>query len=276
MTDDNKFNQELLDKIKEAKLAPTPRWHFLLKDYLVWAIGVLSLLIGGLAFSVIIYMLRYSDWDVHNEIGESFSEFVIFSLPYFWLILLAFFVFLVYYNIEHTKSGYRYSVPFILLVNVSMSVFLGLLFFELGAGQELDRIMGENVPFYQNVMNQRMGFWMQPNAGRLTGIVMSKENDDNFTLLDFDQSQWQVNVADVETDPGEMIVVGGPVRVFGKKATSSNNFSAKRVLPVRPPGSGLYKKHKDNHFIEKDGHLERKEVKKSIQNIDLDRDEIQK
>ncbi|MBU4216747.1 hypothetical protein L6270_02905 [Candidatus Parcubacteria bacterium] len=248
MTNDNKFDQELLDKIKSDKLAPTPKWHFLLKDYLVWAVGVLSLLIGGLAFSVIIYMLRFSDWNVYKQIGESFLSFILISLPYFWLALLAFFIFLVYYNIEHTKNGYRYSVPIVLLANVVISLFLGLLFFKAGVGQEFDRILGESMPFYPNLMNQNINFWMQPDAGRLTGIVISKDVENNFILLDFNQNQWNVDVSNVELGPMEMFMLGGPIRVFGVKASSSGNFVAQMILPVPPPGGGLYKRHRDIHF----------------------------
>ena len=54
------FDQKLVAKIKQANIAPKPRWHFLLKNSVIWAAGTLSLLIGAGAASVMIYLFKYN------------------------------------------------------------------------------------------------------------------------------------------------------------------------------------------------------------------------
>jgi len=42
--EDKNFNDNVLHKIKEEKISPKPRWQFLLKNILMWGLGVVSLI----------------------------------------------------------------------------------------------------------------------------------------------------------------------------------------------------------------------------------------
>ena len=81
---ENNIPNQVLEKIKNIR--PTPRWQFLLRDYSVWILGAVSLALGSLSFSVVLFMLANNDWDIYSEISNSFFKFLLITLPYFWLV----------------------------------------------------------------------------------------------------------------------------------------------------------------------------------------------
>jgi len=62
---------EVLEKIQQEKIKPKPKWEFTLKNIILGAVFSLSVIIGSLISSVLIYMLVNSDWDLHHYIGHS-------------------------------------------------------------------------------------------------------------------------------------------------------------------------------------------------------------
>lgn len=234
MPEDKNFDQEILKKIKEEKITPKPKWQFLLKEYTVWGVGVFSLLIGALAFSVIIYMFINNDWGIYHEMDKSFLDFIVLTLPYFWLIFLGLFILLLNYNVRHTKKGYRYSLPIILMSSVTLSAALGVLFFEMGIGRGIDDILGERMPLYGKVINPSIDFWSQPEQGRLAGMVV-EVFDDNIRIYDLQRHKWNVDSKDAEIMPMVEIRIGRPLRMTGNIIEDSN-FKADKIFPAEGPG----------------------------------------
>ena len=234
------FENKLLAKIKDCKICPKPRWQFLLKNYIVWLSGILSLLIGSAAISVMIYLFKFNDWNIYEQTEKSFLEFFILTLPYFWLIFMALFVFIISYNFKHTKKGYRYSSFILAGISVILSIVLGSLFFVAGVGEKLDDILGRQMPFYDQVINRHIDFWSRPDEGRLSGIVIEKSDDYSFILIDRGEETWLVDTSFAKPYPREMIEVGQPIRTIGKTA-EDNNFSADLILPVNA-GRGFFRR----------------------------------
>jgi heme/copper-type cytochrome/quinol oxidase subunit 2 len=228
----DQFEEKLIAKIKNEKLSPKPRWQFLLKDYVVWISGALALIIGAVAVSVMIYLLKYNDWDIYSQTKKSFWEFFILTLPYFWFIFLGIFIFIVYYNFKHTENGYRY--PRILLVGASilLSVLLGTVFFTAGIGEKLDDILGRQAPFYDRVFNPHIDFWSQPAEGRLSGMVIFQNNQTEFLLVDRDEDEWLIEVENAKSPSNEKIIVGQPINLLGEEI-GQNVFKVDEILPVR-------------------------------------------
>lgn len=237
---EDKFDQELISTIKEKHLTPKPRWQFLLKNYVIWSACALSLVIGSLAVSVIIYLVRYNDWDLYDELNGSFWQFALLTLPYFWLIILVLFVFIIYYNIKHTKKGYRYSVILTITTSIIISIMGGGLFFRIGFGQYIDDILGERSPFYQGVFNRQINLWDQPENGHLMGLVSETKNNE-FVLIDIHNQQWIIKLSETVKLPPTGITVGQPIRIIGQ-ILPNHTFSAQRFLPVGP-GRGIFKRH---------------------------------
>lgn len=234
------FNHKLLDKIRGAHIKPRPKWQFLLKDYVVWGFGVAALLIGGAALAVIIYLVRFDDWSVYSQIGDSFFEFALLTLPYFWLVLFALFVAAVNYNIKHTKRGYKYSLPSVVSVSLVLTLFSGLLFSWAGLGRAIDNTLGERAPFYTQIFNRGFYYWSNPAEGRLVGIPVVAAAENEFIFIDNNNKEWTVTAADL---PGNFeFKPGPPLRLLGEQ-TGENTFRADKVLPLGPGRGFLRRPH---------------------------------
>lgn len=232
--ENNIFNQEILEKLKEIK--PRARWHFLLKNYAIWISGILALLIGALSVSVILYLGSYNDFAIRQDINKSLGEMLLLTLPYFWLIFLGLFVFILYYNLKHTKTGYRYSIGLIITVAVIASIFLGGVFFAAGLGEDLDEILGQRAPLYGEMFNPRVDFWSNPEEGRLIGIVSSQVDNNSFILIDKNQHEWTVQIKG--DDFIATSLSGKPLRLIGQKK-SDDTFEVFKILPMMP-GHGFF------------------------------------
>lgn len=232
MTLNNKFDRELLGKIKEKQLTPMPKWQFLLKNYVVWGAGLISLLIGAAAISVVIYISRYNDWGIYKQIGDSAAGFILLTMPYFWLIFLTLFIFIMYYNIKHTDKGYRYPVPAILTGAIAATVLLGVLFYGAGLGQAIDDVLGQKAPFYDRMINPRINYWSRPGEGRLTGLIISRPNENEIVLVDRSRREWKVFIKSDKLESGVDIQAGKPICLLGRKI-SKNEFKAEQILQMR-------------------------------------------
>ncbi len=234
----DKFEQSLLKKIKNRKIAPKPKWIFVLKNCVVWSFSFIFFIISSVAFSVIIYFLRYNDWGIYDQISSGLLEFILLTLPYFWLFFLAASIFIIYYNIKHTKKGYRYSLLIIITAAVAVSAIFGVLFFYAGFGSALDDVFGEKAPFYDRIFNRQIYFWSQPENGRMTGIVISAQNQDSFILFDLNKNEWIIDAKNALIMPRVNINISEPIRIIGKKL-SEKEFRAERILPVMS-GRGFF------------------------------------
>jgi hypothetical protein len=237
---DNKLGQSILEKIKEEKLAPKARWKFLFKDYTIWGFGFLSLLIGSFSVAVILYMLSFNDWGIHKELEQSLLSYIIISLPYFWLVFLGLFILVVYYNFKNTKHGYRYSLPLIIGVSVLTSVLLGGFFFTIGMGEAIDDVLSRQTPFYENIINHRVGMWRSPNDGRIAGMVVDMVGDKLLVIFAMDQNTWQVDISNARTMTAEQPSIGKPIKAIGE-VIGEYEFKA-RVITLVGPGKEFFKR----------------------------------
>lgn len=227
-----------MDKIKEKKVRPKARWRFLLKNYVIWSLGVLALLSGGLAFSLVIYLMWHQDWGIYQEITDSFWKFALLAMPYFWIIILVLFITAVNYNFKHTKKGYRYPLALIVALSVVASSVLGAIFFRAGAGRAIDDYLGERAPFYTEIFNRRPRLWVQPEDGRLAGLIISREAEEAYNLIDRERREWLI----IEVE--EPVEIGRPVRIVGEQ-TGPNIFRAETVMPFGP-GRGIFMRCPDH------------------------------
>lgn len=225
------FENKLLAKIKEEKISPKPRWQFLLKNYVVWSVGLISLIIGAIAVSVMIYLFKFNDWEIYEQTRKTFLEFFILTLPYYWFVFLGFFIFIVYYNFKHTKKGYRYSSLLLVAASILLSIILGAIFYAAGIGEKLDNILGSRAPFYDQIINRHVNFWSQPAEGRLSGLVLGVVEGGNFILIDRGQEEWLVSTENSKLYPGAIIIIGQPIRLLGEEI-DNHTFRADKILPV--------------------------------------------
>ncbi|MFA5024640.1 MAG: hypothetical protein WC523_06860 [Patescibacteria group bacterium] len=240
------WEQKILAKIKTDKLTPKPRWQFLLKNYVVWIFGAAALLIGAAAISVMIYLFIYNDWNLYEQTHKSFMEFFLLTLPYFWIIFLGLFIFIIYYNLKHTKRGYRYPLYLVILAPVAASLILGFSLYYLGVGEQIDDVLGRQAPFYDRFINRHVGFWSDPDEGRLIGLVVSPLDNNKFILVDRSGEEWLVSISRLPDRAASLVILGQPVKLLGQRETAAE-FEADRILPMTPPGHGFFDRF-DSHF----------------------------
>lgn len=246
MIEDDKFDSAILETIKEKKIEPKAKWTFLLKDYVVWALGLLSLLLGSVAVSVIIYMISNNDWDIYTELSGSLAEFILLTIPYFWIVFLLIFLFVINYNIKHTKKGYKFSLPLIFSASIFISVLLGALFFYAGLGRAIDDVLGENVSFYDTIINPRVRMWNNPKAGRLIGVIIEKVSDNEFYLHDMREERWLINTVNVERPLDAELDCGCPVKLIGKMG-KDRYFTVDQIFVHNGPGRGMFMDYPEKH-----------------------------
>jgi hypothetical protein len=232
---DKNVSQNVLQKIRDERIAPKPRWEFLLKDSAVWTAGIASLVIGGLATSVMIHTIRYDSWDALGRSGDTLLETVLFALPAFWILALAAFVAVAHYNFKHTKHGYRHRIPTIVLASVAVSAVLGIVFYDAGAGRAIDRALSDRVPPPMLfIMNPRARLWMRPDKGMIAGTVIEISDSSSLRLLDFREHVWLVHASGTTPEQIVEIQPASRIRCLGRRI-NPDVFEAVHIMPLDPP-----------------------------------------
>ena len=230
MEDENKkLSVKVLKKIKNEKIKPKSRWEFLFKDYFIWFLGILFLIIGAFVFAVIFYIFDDNDWALHKHLGYSSVGFFFDTLPYVWIAIFVIFVIAARYNFRHTKKGYKYNVPLIVVGVVLFSALLGFVLHNIGMGQIIDEKLLEK-EFYGKFVNKKKIIWSCPEKGVLSGKIISVEEDGNFKLVDFDKNEWMVVGGDAIVNPRTDIEKYTMVKVVGE-VLKENHFKAKIIAP---------------------------------------------
>jgi hypothetical protein len=225
-----KLSEGIVGKIKQDNIAPAPRWHFLLKSYVFWGLLVISILLGSLSFSVIAHLVAIGDFDIFLYLQKNIMTSVVMLLPYFWLMSLAIFALVAYYNWKHTRLGYRFKRRWIFISSVVISTTLGSIFYAFGMGNAIDRIMVRALPFYDlSKHSARNELWLQPENGLIMGKIVSVDDATNqITIQDVQGNNWNIDENEILPMIGEPIRKGKIVKVVGKKS-GKNNFTAKEV-----------------------------------------------
>ena len=190
MTPPTKLSQEIVQQLEKTQAAPKPRWHFLLRNYVIWSLGAVSVVLGGVSVSVMIYMLQSNDWEIFIESNNPVL-FMLGTLPYFWAGLLALMVGVALYNVRHTKTGYRYHGYTVILASIVVSVLLGVGLFASGVGRAVDHVLEDNIPVYSSVFVRKAHLHATPEHGLLAGAVHSV-GDDSIRVIDIDGKEWTV------------------------------------------------------------------------------------
>ena len=232
------FGDKVLQKIKNERICPKPRWQFLLKDYFVWFVFLMSLLLGSIAFCVMLHILFTNDWDLYQYLHTSFAGHILVSVPYLWLVFLAAFVLIAYYNFKHTKSGYRHETYFIVGLSIVGSLFLGTFLHSLGAGEKVENFVAESVPEYEKLTccSARKDIWVQPEKGLLAGEIKEVAENYDFYLDDFGGVSWHVKKAENILRHGLLFVaIGSKVKLIGEKE-KEHIFIVREIRPWENKG----------------------------------------
>jgi len=211
----SKLSQDILNKIDQENIAPTPRWIFLLKSWVLWLAYILATLLGSIAFGISIFVLTNNEWDIHRYAPEGFLEYFILSIPYIWLLGFGIFAFVAYYNFRHTKQGYKTKTSILIISNIFLSIILGSVIYASGFGRTLDQTFQRQMPMYRRMINVRYRVWVRPEKGILAGEVTSIKSDNEFSINDFRDKSWTVIGENMKNTGCSALQVGVKVRIIG-------------------------------------------------------------
>lgn len=230
----NSAGQEILDKIKEQHIQPKKRWEFLFKNYALWIFFVLAIVLGSLASSVTIFMMKHGAWSGHIPNFHPFKR-LLANLPLFWLISLSLFAILAWYDFKNTKRGYKYHPLLVVFASVVVSFIIGAGIYQGGLGERLEDIFFRRVPLYQEMFRHGGRMFVEPDKGHLAGLVTSIESD-SITVEDFRGTLWQINTSTKQFYIGQRVILIGRM--------DDNNFRCDSIMPwlrpIGPPRSPVF------------------------------------
>ena len=235
------LSDNILNTIKGKNLRPKPRWHFIVRQVLIWLTALLSVVIGSFTFSVILFRMVNNDWEVLKLVNRSPVAHVFNTLPYIWIFLLVLFVGLAYYNARHTKGAYKYQGYWFVIGSVVLSLAIGGILYAAGIGPRV-HYAAEKLPIMKGLMYDRDKIWTNVDDGFIAGEVTGMLSGVGmFELEDLDNKSWVVRPGDEYYPPPPHFVIeeGVMVRIYGEKI-DEEIFEAIKVLPYQM-GPGIMK-----------------------------------
>ena len=205
----------VLSRITSEGLTPTPRYHFLLRDGIVWALGGFSVIVGAFGVAAIIFTARHSEWQSYQTTHDSLGAFLFDVMPYTWIVTLALFAALSFAFVRHTKRGYRYQVLVLIVSSVGASAALGTAVFAFGAGPFIDQKLGAFIPLHRSLHDKKLAFWNQPDRGLVQGVVTDIATaTQSFTVMSPTREFHTIGMDNLPPDARAQLSVGETVRVF--------------------------------------------------------------
>ncbi|MBK8922193.1 MAG: hypothetical protein IPM81_11920 [Saprospirales bacterium] len=77
-----KPSEKLLQTIRERDIKPVPKGYFILKNALLWTGFAVAMLLGAVAFSVILFCIQQTEFDLVSHLSHSRLEFFLGLLPF--------------------------------------------------------------------------------------------------------------------------------------------------------------------------------------------------
>ena len=235
------ITKDTLEKIKKDDIKPTPKWHFLLKSWVMWVAFGVALVIGAMSVSISLFLISNEDFELHEEFERGFGEHVLLSLPYVWLVLLVLFLAVAVYNFHHTRGGYKFKSILIWLASIIASLILGVAFFYAGFGQALDDVAEDTLPFYEGFEERREKLF-EGKDHLIAGEVVEITNDTMIVVDAFEGQTWTVSIdEETKTPPLE---VGMRIGAVGERQ-DNNTFEAEAIMPwdAGPGRGGPFGRH---------------------------------
>ncbi len=235
----NTFDK-ITQQIKKENIEPIPKWYFILKNISVWFVFLLSIVIGAIAFSVILFSMQQTEFELFAHFKDSFLEKILVFLPFFWIVVLLIFTVFSYFSLRNSKKSYKNSLLSLLGLSTFISILLGTLFFIGGGAKKLEQSFANNIEAYNSLQEKRIKIWMNPKEGMLAGTI-EKTATDTIFLKDFSDKNWKIVYKDVFISQKIELIKGEKIKLIGTQI-NDNLFITKEMRPWNGRGNKQNKK----------------------------------
>ena len=210
-------------------MKPIPRWRFTLKNSLTWFVFITSIILGALAFSVVLFSIQQVDFNLVSELPHSWLTWLLGLLPYFWIITLVVFLVAAILGIRSSKKGYKFNAMALAGFSTAFSILLGTLFFISGGGRWLEQTFASTVGIYESIQDRKVKLWVLPDEGYLAGTIKRIQGDE-ISILDFKGNAWTVAFTDADIPPVVALENGAEIKIVGER-TGPGKFRADMIRP---------------------------------------------
>ncbi len=224
-----KSSEKLIQTIREKDIQPTPKWHFTLKNSLLWLGFLLAVLLGALAFSVVLFAVQQTDFNVLNHLSHSKLEMFLGLLPFVWIIFLIAFLGVAFYSVRYSKKGYKFTLAKLAGYSAMLSILLGTLFFMAGGAQQLEQAFAIHVSMYESIQEKKIKMWSMPEDGYLSGHII-EVNPEFIQLKDFKGKIWKIYYEEAFIAPVVSLNAEEKIKVIGR-IVSEDEFATDEIRP---------------------------------------------
>ncbi len=207
------ISNKTLGLITKKQIKPIPKWEFVIKNFSIWIIFIL--------FLILLF------------IGISLSSFGIIDgiiIPYFWMTISFIFLISTYFIFNRTKKSYRFYKWQILLSIILLSLFFGILIFKVGFATKIDKNFESKITFYRQVVPLKVSTWSNPEQGYLSGEIISIVNNNIFQIRDFKKKVWDIDFSNSIVKGKIKISIGQQIKIVGNQI-DTNIFKASEIRP---------------------------------------------
>lgn len=233
-------SEKLIDAIKSKGIRPVSKWRFFMRNTFVATGFLLAVVLGALAFSIVLFAVQQTDFSVIGHLSHSRLELFLGLLPIFWILLLVLALFTAMFGIRYSEKGYKFTLARQVGYSAALSILLGTLFFITGGAQRLEKAFAINVSLYESIQEKKIKLWMMPEQGNLAGRI-DQVGDSTLQLTDFYDAKWTIRIGNnTFIAPVVLLEKGEEIKMTGVKA-GKGQFEATDIRPWQGPGSrGLH------------------------------------
>jgi len=236
------LSKKILDLIEQKGLSPKPKWHFFVREWVVWGMVGVALLVGSLATTLTIYIGNTSRF-MERHIFFSDLLFLFRLVPFLWLLLLCIAIFYTVYAVRETRRGYKWSSSWLVAGAVGASIFIGASAHALGVGEAIDRYLLTEMPLYRPLTNFHPKMWMNMEQGVVAGTV-TVVGEETFVLQKLDGEEIKVMViSEMDMRSPDELHEGMRVRIVGTSTIEGGEtvFKSTAVEPFHGRGGPLFR-----------------------------------
>lgn len=226
MEEPTNTTEKIIAAIDRKKVTPRPKWYFALRNTALWIPGIITTLLGAYTVAGVLYGLLHAHWE--NRLYMQYSGPLVFIaiIPLLWVISFILFLFITLALLRKTNRGYRHTAMQLLLLSLTSSILIGILFYAVTASST----DGVETYYRHPTEQEQEQVWNNPDQGRISGIVTNISNN-TVQITGFDGSLWNVTLDTTSTGNDQLLLhTGNAIRIVGIE-NSENTFVACRVLP---------------------------------------------